>query len=567
MLAPTSGSASATSAQGLPWPEGDAGALRSAARQLHAAADGMRAIGSGVASAGAGAATGWHGDAAAAFHATVGTERANVDAGAGALEHAVGALHRLAAAVEAAQDAVRALDEQVREAEEAADRAEAAAAAAAAASAAASTLVDLAGAIGHAPHALVDAAGDAADAAARAGGSASSARAHAQDVRTRAMSEAAGHVDDVRAADSACAGAVEAAAGAAPMGGAYPAPGATPAQAFTAETYRDVNADEWRQISYFLAGIDHWDPSEGLVANDANVQAVYKLYGELWSHDHNLQWAGMANLVGPLFYGGWQDMETLRTLSDGGDRERYILETLGLPHLPGILYKPADLAQDLIPGGAISSLGSGELDWYEKRFLDMQKQIFDDMAWKHVAYSMGGIEMMRTLRSNGQIESTEMGNWEHIASGDPGRVDQGNLGLLRREQLRIIQNDYTDMDNHDGPVGDTFTEVLTFTANNPIPGGHSYMHDYHHNVEIPLTPDVKVPFTPWHLPQAHVTTPIQVPTGNVSNFEDRWNWISHDMVPNYQHLLHDPGQMQAIVDTPVAQRADDWRMVPLPYNP
>jgi hypothetical protein len=38
------------------------------------------------------------------------------------------------------------------------------------------------------------------------------------------------------------------------------------------------------------------------------------------------------------------------------------------------------------------------------------------------------------------------------------------------------------------------------------------------------------------------------------------------MVPNYQHLLQDPGQMQSIVNEPVAQRAHDWRMVPLPYH-
>jgi hypothetical protein len=145
-------------------------------------------------------------------------------------------------------------------------------------------------------------------------------------------------------------------------------------------------------------------------------------------------------------------------------------------------------------------------------------------------------------------------------------VADGNVALLRREQLDIIQNDYEAMDSHHGPAGDAFTEALTFTANNPIPGGHSYMHDYHHNVEIPLTPDVRIPVVGWHLPQPTVTTPIQVPTGNVSNFDDRWRWISQDMVPNYQHLLHDPAHMQAIVDTPVADRAGDWRMVPLPYH-
>jgi hypothetical protein len=564
-LAATGGGSAATTAQGLPWPEGDPGGLRAAARELHAAAAGMRDVASAVGAAGAGA-TGWHGVAATAFAHTVQTERSGIDQGAGALEQAVGALHRLASTVEDAQQAVRALDDEVRVAEEEAAQAQAASALAAATATAAQGLVDLAGSPGHpAPHGLVDAADDASALASRASSHAGAARSHADAVRQRAMRQAADHCQTVSSADQACAGAIDEATAAAPMGGLYPNPGDTPAQRFVATAYKHLSLDDWRQLAYFLAGIHHWDPSEGLAANDGNVQKVYKLYGDLWSHDHNLQWAGMANLVGPLFYAGWQDLDVVKNLTDAGDREKYLLKMMGVPELPGVVYAPADLAQYLSPIGGLSKLGSDEIDWYEKKFLDMQKQIFDDMAPSHVAYAMGGIGAIRNLSASGTLPLGRTEPFEDIASGDPQRVADGNLALLRREQQVVIQNDYDVMRSHDGPVGEAFTTALTFTANNPIPGGHSYLHDYHHDVEIPVTPP-EIPFTGIDLPHVSVDTGLQIPDGNVADFEDRWKWISQDMVPHYQDLLQDPGQMQSIVNEPVAQRAHDWRMVPLPYH-
>jgi hypothetical protein len=39
------------------------------------------------------------------------------------------------------------------------------------------------------------------------------------------------------------------------------------------------------------------------------------------------------------------------------------------------------------------------------------------------------------------------------------------------------------------------------------------------------------------------------------------------MLPHYRELLQHPDQMQALVDAPVADRAHQYRLVPLPYHP
>src|SRR3954447_5695070 len=164
------------------------------------------------------------------------------------------------------------------------------------------------------------------------------------------------------------------------------------------------------------------------------------------------------------------------------------------------------------------------------------------------------------MHGNGLLDAREMGDWEDISSGDPTRVANGNEGLLYREQHDIIQGRYDEMRNHHGPVGDTFTYATTVVADNPIPGGHSYRHDYPLAVDFDA-PTPQVPFTSWP-PQPHVHVDLPLPSGNISNFDDRWRWISQDMLPAYRHELAHPGAVQAIVHQDVADRADHWRKLP-----
>ena len=81
------------------------------------------------------------------------------------------------------------------------------------------------------------------------------------------------------------------------------------------------------------AGIDAdgWRPEDGLLENDAIVQAVYRYYGDLYLDHPELQWAGMANIVGPMFYAGWQDMYAIRQIADPAERAEYLSRWVGLP--------------------------------------------------------------------------------------------------------------------------------------------------------------------------------------------------------------------------------------------
>jgi hypothetical protein len=116
---------------------------------------------------------------------------------------------------------------------------------------------------------------------------------------------------------------------------------------------------------------------------------------------------------------------------------------------PGFL-DPTDLA---------GHLTGEEIEWYEDRFLMMQREIFDDLAWQHEAFVLGGVPLMREIASRYPTEMLprDIDAWEGIGSGDAERIKDGNTDLLLREQERVIQDDYDAMRDHHGPVGDVFT--------------------------------------------------------------------------------------------------------------
>jgi uncharacterized protein YukE len=560
-ISATAGSATAAEA-GLPWPKGDSGGLSDAAGQAHSAAQLLRTTGSRLTTA-SGSAAGWHGEGAQAFQSAASQEHAQMAKAAVGLEEAGAALKRLSREVSDAQELVARLAQEVIDADEEARRAAARATLAEISAIAAGARLALAGP--DPSESLKTSAGDAADEAGAASGAASDAQAHANAVRERNTRKAQEACDQVEREDKRTAAAVNAAGNAAPLAGIR-AGQPTPANTFAQATLGDLSLDQWRAIAYWQAGIDGgaWNPAAGLRANDPIVQAVYAYYGNLFLEHPELQWSGMANMAGAMFYGRWQDLYAIRHVADDGERAKYFSELVGLPKLPDQVYDAAGLLP-MTPVSLAGHLTSEELEWYEDRFLAMQREIFDDLGWQHAAYALGGVGLMQQLRDHNVItEDRNLRAWEAIGSGDPDRVAAGNRELLYREQRTIIQDDYDAMRGHHGPVGDAFTYTATVIADNPIPGGHSYRHDYPLRVEIDPTPTV--PIIGWDPPgDIHITTPL--PSGNISNFDDRWAWIDSDMLPSYQHLLHQPGAVQGIVSTPVAERADTFRLVPdLPYS-
>ncbi len=156
--------------------------------------------------------------------------------------------------------------------------------------------------------------------------------------------------------------------------------------------------ESWQFEALHQAGIhaEAWDPALGLAAIDAQVRAGWEYYARLYASDpERFLWAGMAKLAGASVYAGLQDLHVLRRAIQAGalnaEEVTEALRRLGLPFDDiGEL-----TSQDL-------TTVAEELRFVETRLLEMQQNIFDDLAWQHVAYRQGGLAAMEGLYRRGR---------------------------------------------------------------------------------------------------------------------------------------------------------------------
>lgn len=298
----------------------------------------------------------------------------------------------------------------------------------------------------------------------------------------------------------------------------------------------------WLDRAFENAGVDptHWDPSRGVAVNRKAIERVYDYYGRLYLRHGRLEWAGMANMVGPSFYAGFLDIGFLP------DRTRSLVERMRRLDAASGRFVRWLLRRD----PASAERLTGDLGFFETTFLTMQRKIFEDQALMHEAYLGGGIEAIRELSVAGIIDSATTQAWEQIDAGEPAPVHVGNRTLLYREQHDIIDSFYVDMRDHSPPSGRMFTYLLTLAGLPAVPGAKSYRDVF------PLAVIARVSR------QARVVLRTPLAAGNLALFDNRWKLIDEDTLPVYQRLIAEqPAEARALIERPIQTRAGRFRML------
>jgi hypothetical protein len=256
----------------------------------------------------------------------------------------------------------------------------------------------------------------------------------------------------------------------------------------------------WLQAAMRRARIDaaQWVPHRGVKANRSTIEDVYGYYGGLFLGDPRFEWAGMANLIGASFYGGFLD----------------------------IAKAPARL-----------------LRYYETTFLRMQKKIFEDQAVMHEAYLAGGMKEIDALRGAGIIDSASVRAWQAIDSPDETDRREGNRWLLYREQDDILDHFYVSMYSRHGPEGAALTYLLTLVGSPSVPGANAYP------VVFPLT-----------LAGGPLRLRTPYADGNIAVFPNRWELIERDTLPAYLRFIAVPARARALMGTPIATRVPAFQL-------
>ena len=309
--------------------------------------------------------------------------------------------------------------------------------------------------------------------------------------------------------------------------------------------YADFLGSYWNNHAMQQLGIDpsHWDTAKGTEYNWDTIRSVYDFYGQAYLANPDLQWAGMANMIGPSFAGGFRDMAMLRDLAQQITNNP--AADIPLPVL--------DQLEQL------AGMSDQEIRFYETSMLDMNKEIFLDQARQHQAYLTGGIDEINRLRDSGAIDPDTARAWADIDSGDPGRVQEGNTALLYREQNDIIADDYDNMRAH--PGGEAVTYMVTLAGEPSIPGARSYPEVFPYSFSVESPGPENIPFTSWDNPaQFRTDFTTGFPDGNIANADQRWELIRQDTLPAYQQLLaSDPARAAQIIGSDFDGRVDQYR--------
>jgi hypothetical protein len=285
----------------------------------------------------------------------------------------------------------------------------------------------------------------------------------------------------------------------------------------------------WLRRAFYRAHIDpdSWHPRRGLRENRRTVKAVYGYYGQLFLAHPCLLWAGMAAMIGPAFFAGFEDLAII----------------------PDALREAVIAAQGRT-SSRLARRAAGDLGYYETTFLTMQKKIFEDQAPMHEAYIAGGMAEIEKFHAAGIIDAATLQAWRRIDIGRTAlseSVADGNRMLLFREQHDIIDSYYTRMRERRWPLGPSLTYLMTLTGAPSVPQAQPYPQRY------PLRMQARIPgFV------ISARTPLA--DGNIAIFEDRWRLIETDTLPAYLALIRDQ-KASKIVREPMWQRAPAYRLL------
>lgn len=270
----------------------------------------------------------------------------------------------------------------------------------------------------------------------------------------------------------------------------------------------------YQQQAFFEAGIDpnSWDPSKGLGPNKGNEEAVYAYYQRIFDEFPQIQWAGLAKLVGGEVTG---DLNSLDSWAQTADNPWVAIGSF-------VFGGPAGIGAD--------RYASEEIHYYENEFLTIQKTIFTNISWQLAAYEHGGVYATNALGASGAIAPDMVRSWSQIASGD---LYDGNLGIAHFEQT-LVQPFYDQMTSHFATGGVIAGKVSKDTLA-PFPGGQSFSS--------------------------------YSPNGDLAKWPDRWAWVQGSLFPDYTKFLQsNPQAAQQLIDTPLDQLARQYSLSPWPWS-
>lgn len=293
-------------------------------------------------------------------------------------------------------------------------------------------------------------------------------------------------------------------------------------------SYRALLLQYWLADSTRAAGIDlkSWNPRAGVSANRGNLIKSYRYYEDLQLAHRELQWSGMAGMVGADFGGGLADFELATNVYDFARLQpiaNAIVSETNRTLGPVFVDKLPEGLRALARVGAVIS--PADLRHVQAEILVMQKNIFTDLMPQHRAYVKDGLPALREMYAADLMSDEILQAWQNIASKQPAAVAAGNARLLQREQGEVIKDQWDAVRKYKGDVGMAMTYATT-VAGSPSVAGVVPPRSYKPLQVSGTTPDGRT---------ATLTLPLA--TWNWSVYPERWDYITAQLLPKYKNLV------------------------------
>lgn len=303
------------------------------------------------------------------------------------------------------------------------------------------------------------------------------------------------------------------------------------------------------------AGIDlkRWNPRNGFPENRPKMIKSYRYYENFQLNHRELQWAGMAGLVGSDFGGGIADMNLATDIYSIQGLQPFagaiINQVVSAFGKKGLALLPAGLKNLATKAGSIQPK---HLRWFINQILIMQKAIFTDLMPMHYIYVHEGIKGIDEFYDAGLIPTEIRDAWYDVASGDHDRISTGNAALLRREQFNVVGQLFDDTRNYANGIGEALTFAMTLIGQPSIAG----VPPLRNFKQVTITSKLQNGRT------ATLKTPI--PDWNWSIFEQRWQYVTTELLPRYKRMVeHQWSTLSATMRVPYETQFETHRAI---YN-
>ena len=302
----------------------------------------------------------------------------------------------------------------------------------------------------------------------------------------------------------------------------------------------------WLVVSTGNAAIDlaAWEPSRGVAANSATFSQVYVNYFRIAAARPDFYWAGLAGIAGGSFASGFFDVGDIgAVLSVGGIHElgTAVAELLRATPPELVAEVPADITGVALHGPRLTA---ADLAWYQTRLMIMQKHIFTDLVPQHEVYLAEGMAGIDELFAAGVIDESMRTAWAGIDGGTAaGRAD-ALVRMTDREQNHIVADQWdVTAAGRDG-MGRVLTYVTTVAGKPAVPGVRA--------------PGVYAPATV-RAGGLGLRTPL--PDFNWADRDDRWAYITADLVPRHLDLTADAARAVSVFAEPFPVKLTRGRML------